>query len=290
LKDFGQYWGKLLVREEQYYLIKKKIIVLTAIMALSFSVVTEAAITVEKEHVETIGLPSIENKMNLSDIPFFDLFGSKVPLFYPPLDLLKEDPVTYIVEEGDTLYRIALNHGVPLDELKSVNNLTEDLIYPGDVLTISEEDEGNDFSLYGTLKVAAAISENESEIESETTSERGLVAEPKEPAFNESVSNPPESTGTEMTVTATAYTAYCTGCSGTTAYGIDLRSNPNQKVIAVDPSIIPLGTKVWVEGYGEAIAGDVGSAIKGHKIDVFIPSYESAMEWGVKKVKIKIIN
>ena len=90
-----------------------------------------------------------------------------------------------------------------------------------------------------------------------------------------------------MTVTATAYTAYCTGCSGTTAYGIDLRSNPNQKVIAVDPSIIPLGTKVWVEGYGEAIAGDVGSAIKGHKIDVFIPSYENAMEWGVKKVKLK---
>ena len=39
-----------------------------------------------------------------------------------------------------------------------------------------------------------------------------------------------------MTVTATAYTAYCAGCSGTTATGIDLRSNPNQKVIAVDPS------------------------------------------------------
>ena len=37
------------------------------------------------------------------------------------------------------------------------------------------------------------------------------------------------------------------------------------------------------------IAGDVGSAIKGHKIDVFIPTYESAMEWGVKKVKLKII-
>ena len=93
-----------------------------------------------------------------------------------------------------------------------------------------------------------------------------------------------------MLVTATAYTAYCTGCSGTTAYGIDLRANPNQKVIAVDPKIIPLGTKVWVEGYGEAIAGDIGGAIKGNKIDVFIPSYDNAMEWGVKKVKLKVLN
>lgn len=93
-----------------------------------------------------------------------------------------------------------------------------------------------------------------------------------------------------MVVTATAYTAYCTGCSGTTAYGIDLRANPNRKVIAVDPRVIPLGTKVWVEGYGEAIAGDTGGAIKGNKIDVFIPSYDNAMAWGVKTVKLKVLN
>lgn len=93
-----------------------------------------------------------------------------------------------------------------------------------------------------------------------------------------------------MTVTATAYTAYCEGCSGTTAYGINLRENPHMKVIAVDPNIIPLGTKVWVEGYGYAIAGDTGGAIKGNKIDVFIPSHDQAMQWGVKKVKIKILD
>ena len=158
-----------------------------------------------------------------------------------------------------------------------MNNLADELIYPGDKLTISSEADVNDLFFTKTLQVAADISINNSETVS------------KQPVFNQSVSSPPASEGTELMVTATAYTAYCTGCSGTTAYGIDLRSNPNQKVIAVDPSIIPLGTKVWVEGYGEAIAGDVGSAIKGHKIDVFIPSYENAMEWGVKKVKIKII-
>ena len=95
----------------------------------------------------------------------------------------------------------------------------------------------------------------------------------------------------ELTVSATAYTAYCEGCSGTTAYGIDLRSNPDRKVIAVDPTVIPLGTKVWVEGYGEAIAGDIGSAIKGHKIDLFMPSYDSnAIAWGRQTVKLKILN
>ena len=93
-----------------------------------------------------------------------------------------------------------------------------------------------------------------------------------------------------MTVSATAYTAYCAGCSGTTATGIDLRSNPNQKVIAVDPSVIPLGSKVWVEGYGEAIAGDTGGAIKGNKIDVFIPSQGAALDWGRKNVTIKVLN
>src|SRR5690606_14257941 len=91
---------------------------------------------------------------------------------------------------------------------------------------------------------------------------------------------PSAQSGKEMTVSATAYTAYCAGCSGITATGIDLRSNPNQKVIAVDPTVIPLGSTVWVEGYGTAIAGDTGGAIKGNKIDVFIPSKDGALQWG----------
>ncbi len=94
----------------------------------------------------------------------------------------------------------------------------------------------------------------------------------------------------EFYVSSTAYTAYCSGCSGTTATGIDLRSNPNVKVIAVDPSIIPLGTKVYVEGYGYAIAADKGTDIKGHKIDVFFSEKSQAYRWGQRQVKIQIIN
>lgn len=96
--------------------------------------------------------------------------------------------------------------------------------------------------------------------------------------------------GREFYVTATAYTPYCNGCSGTSATGIDLRSNSGLKVIAVDPSVIKLGSKVWVEGYGTAIAGDTGGAIKGNKIDILVQTESQASSWGVRKVRIKVLN
>ncbi|WP_336047022.1 3D domain-containing protein [Solibacillus ferritrahens] len=92
-----------------------------------------------------------------------------------------------------------------------------------------------------------------------------------------------------MTVEASAFTASCKGCSGKTASGINLKKNPDVKLIAVDPKIIPLGTKVWVEGYGIAVAGDTGGSIKGSKIDVFVKSKKTALNWGRKKVEIKIL-
>ena len=96
--------------------------------------------------------------------------------------------------------------------------------------------------------------------------------------------------GREIYVTSTAYTASCNGCSGTTATGVNLLANPNAKVIAVDPRVIPLGSKVYVEGYGYAIASDTGGAIKGNKIDVFFPSKTDAYRWGRQTVKIKILD
>ncbi|UKJ78741.1 LysM peptidoglycan-binding domain-containing protein [Priestia megaterium] len=99
-----------------------------------------------------------------------------------------------------------------------------------------------------------------------------------------------QASGKSMTVEATAYTANCAGCSGTTATGVDLKANPNQKVIAVDPSVIPLGSKVYVEGYGEAVAADTGGAIKGNRIDVFVPAEGEAQQFGRKSVKITVMN
>lgn len=111
----------------------------------------------------------------------------------------------------------------------------------------------------------------------------------KAPKQTTTVSRGTTSTSKEFYVVATAYTASCNGCSGVTTTGINLKANPNAKVIAVDPSVIPLGSKVYVEGYGYAIAADTGSAIKGNKIDVFFNNQSAAYRWGVKRVKVRVL-
>ncbi|RWS42427.1 enterotoxin [Bacillus mycoides] len=114
------------------------------------------------------------------------------------------------------------------------------------------------------------------------------------PAVKAAETNEP-SGGRELTVVATAYTAHPSENGGTyggrvlTAMGHDLTANPNMKMIAVDPKVIPLGSKVWVEGYGEAIAGDTGGAIKGNRIDILLGSDSAANKWGRKTVKVKIL-
>jgi 3D (Asp-Asp-Asp) domain-containing protein/LysM repeat protein len=132
------------------------------------------------------------------------------------------------------------------------------------------------------------------------TAANGNTPEATAPAQSNSAANgnTPEATTSaknnsaakEIIVEASAYTASCEGCTGITATGINLKTNPNAKVISVDPAIIPLGSKVYVEGYGEAIAGDTGGAIKGNRIDVFFPSQQDAINFGVKKLKVTILN
>ncbi|HET7581057.1 MAG TPA: peptidoglycan-binding protein [Bacillales bacterium] len=96
--------------------------------------------------------------------------------------------------------------------------------------------------------------------------------------------------GKELTVESTAYTADCSGCSGITRMGINLKKYPDDaKVIAVDPSVVPLGSIVKVEGYGIAIAADTGSSINGKRIDVFIEERDDALQWGRRNVHIKVI-
>ncbi|WP_265328892.1 cell wall-binding protein EntB [Bacillus mycoides] len=120
-------------------------------------------------------------------------------------------------------------------------------------------------------------------------------AKAKEATKTQEVSkNNTQSAKRELTVVATAYTADPSengtyGGRVLTAMGHDLTTNPNMRIIAVDPKVIPLGSKVWVEGYGEAIAGDTGSAIKGNRIDVLMGSKSKAMNWGRQTVKVKIL-
>lgn len=84
-----------------------------------------------------------------------------------------------------------------------------------------------------------------------------------------------------LSVEATAYT-YTGNPTATGAY-------PREGLIAVDPEVIPLGTYLYVEGYGYAIAADTGGAIIGNKIDVFFPSLRECIEWGRRPTQVLLL-
>jgi 3D (Asp-Asp-Asp) domain-containing protein len=84
---------------------------------------------------------------------------------------------------------------------------------------------------------------------------------------------------------ATAYTRYDEGCTDYTYRG----NYAKRGIAAVDPNVIPLGTKLYIPGYGNAIADDIGGAIQGHRIDLFMETLDEAFEYGVRNVTVYII-
>jgi 3D (Asp-Asp-Asp) domain-containing protein len=85
-----------------------------------------------------------------------------------------------------------------------------------------------------------------------------------------------------MHMVATAYTADTSGGSGWTAIG----RRAGYGIVAVDPRVIPLGTRLYIPGYGMAIAGDTGGAIVGLRIDLGFDSYRSAIDFGRRDVTV----
>jgi 3D (Asp-Asp-Asp) domain-containing protein/nuclear transport factor 2 (NTF2) superfamily protein len=90
---------------------------------------------------------------------------------------------------------------------------------------------------------------------------------------------PTTSGAASLTVTATAYTL-----QGSTATGAPV----GYGVVAVDPSVIPLGTRMTIPGYGEGIAADTGGAIQGAVIDLWFPTAADAAAWGRRTVTITL--
>ena len=88
-----------------------------------------------------------------------------------------------------------------------------------------------------------------------------------------------------LSMVATAYSAACAGCSGVTATG----RPAGHGVVAVDPSVIPLGTHMFIPGYGHAVAGDTGGAIRGHRIDLGFSSNAQASRFGRRPITVYLI-
>ena len=262
--------------KEEIHFMKKHIVALTAIAALSVGTAGQAFAssvhTVEKG--DTLWSISQDNNVSVENLQAWNDLDTT--LIYPAQQLkIGESTDTYTVVSGDTISGIASKHGMSVTELMTSNQLIDDLIYPGDKLVVSGS------KVQSQVSAAQSPASNNSDTTNSSKPAASTSASPSKPVAATSEK--------EITVTSTAYTASCKGCSGITSTGIDLNANPNKKVISVDPSVIPLGSKVWVEGYGEAIAGDTGGAIKGNTIDIYMPSYEDAINWGRKTVTVKIL-
>ncbi|THE10646.1 LysM peptidoglycan-binding domain-containing protein [Bacillus timonensis] len=274
----------------------KKMVSILAGTVLSVTVsanVQASTITVQKG--DTLWDLSRANNSSVKNIKMLNQLTTD--LIHPGDKLTIVPEKQYTVKQGDTLWDIARDHQVTVSQLKEWNQLHTDLIHPGLNLVIFE-------GVKGTAAVTAEKPVQSVEVSTKvsasstpavkTQQETTATAPTTETANTSTAASPATETSKtsskEFLMEATAYTATCEGCSGITSTGINLLENPNAKVISVDPSIIPLGSKVYVEGYGEAIAGDTGGAIKGNKIDVFIPSKQEAIHFGRKQVKVTILD
>lgn len=249
----------------------KKLVVAFTTFSVIFTVSAAINVSAEEHKVqEKESLWSIAQKYDTSVQSLIEINELDSTIIHPGQHITisqdKSSTKSYTVKKGDTLSEIGEEYNVSVNELMDWNDLSNTIIRIGQELKInhpSKESNNAKTEDKQTNKVKAAEESNEGK---------------QDPAAK------------TITVTATAYTAKCEGCSGVTATGIDLTNNPDKKVIAVDPSVIPLGTEVYVEGYGKAIAGDTGGAIKGKKIDVHVPTEAKAINWGVKTVEVTILD
>ena len=95
----------------------------------------------------------------------------------------------------------------------------------------------------------------------------------------------PERLRGDVVLSATAYSPEEPGLSSTTSLGVPA----GRGVVAVDPSVIPYGTRMWVEGYGWAVAADCGGDIEGNRIDLCYDTVQEAVTFGQRNVRARLL-
>lgn len=206
-------------------------------------------------------------------------------------DNISQPLLSYIYDETKIVVDRVDVKTETVDEYVEQDEIEEEQSYlaPGVRVTISEGSPGVNRNTY------EVIYENGAEIGRELISSEKV----RDPVSRVVGVGPADSTGTatkamattsdgasfyytsSMTVEATAYT--WTG--NRTATG----TWPKVGTIAVDPKVIPLGTKVYVSGYGFAVAEDTGGAIKNNIIDLYMDTNEACINWGRRNVTLYIL-
>lgn len=221
------------------------------------------------------------------------------------LDNMGEEGTTYTFQWGDTLSAVANATDLSVNKLVKINGINDaNMIFAGNNIHLSGDnkvvsvEKNNEVVSYDVSSEDDEVTEVETPEEVKETVKKKQVGKVEKVEKTETlasekteVSSKEEATpapqGRTMVVEATAYSTNQPSLSDFTFTGINLRENP--KVIAVDPSVIPLGSKVFVPGYGTYIAGDTGSAIKGNRIDVHITDLQTAINFGRRTIEVQIV-
>jgi 3D (Asp-Asp-Asp) domain-containing protein len=126
---------------------------------------------------------------------------------------------------------------------------------------------------------SAQISRIGARAQASVTASVAIVTQPSTPSTTSSVPVATSAPGATLTVVATGYAS-----GGTTATGLPV----GWGTVAVDPTVIPLGTRMTVPGYGEAVAADTGSAVQAATVDLWFPTVRQALAWGRRVVTVTL--
>lgn len=205
-------------------------------------------------------------------------------------DVKKDDKGVqeYTIKWGDTLSVISEATGASLDTLVQVNEIQDaNLIYPGTVLRFSADQKEVTVD-NGTSQHSYRVQDNNEVEEVETTQATTQAAQATQATeTTQAAAASSNQGGYYLTVEATAYSYNEAGLSNYTADGTNLVSEPN--VIAVDPSVIPLGSYVEIPGYGIFRAADTGGAIYGNRIDVHLVNLNDVYNFGRRTITIRVL-
>ncbi|MDT0150023.1 LysM peptidoglycan-binding domain-containing protein [Priestia aryabhattai] len=179
---------------------------------------------------------------------------------------------THKVEAGDTVYKLSKEYDTTIENIVNENHLANpNLIYIGTTLEISNPNTNE-------------VTNNTKPVESQPQQNKSVMESKSEGWTNYEF---------------THYTANCTGCTGVTSTGINVKGSPfyqGMRVVAVNPNVIPYGTVLelkYPNGHIEkAYAGDTGGAIRARTnlIDVLVSSESEAMQKGRVNGQIRILN
>lgn len=201
----------------------------------------------------------------------------------------------YRVLEGDQIDYLAKKYNTTVFAIKNLNHLEIEELQPGMVLSIpvNSNKMSKERSLLAEKNSKQANKQQQSKVKKNAESKQKRVNKTKD---KKAAKTTTAISKNSLTMRATAYNIEGNEKWGNlTASGTTVRHG----VVAVDPKVIPLGTKLYISGYNSpllpkggfvAIAEDTGGAIKGNRIDIFIDApREKVSDFGIQNVKVTIL-